>query len=95
MKYWDLRQQAPAAVLPCQEKIYSLDVKDKLLVIATAERYVNIVNLTEPTKFLKTQLSPLNHQTRVISCFSDSSGYGLGSTEGRCAFQYIDPKDAG
>ena len=60
--------------------------------IATAERYVNAVNLTDPTRFFKTQLSPLNHQTRVISCFS--SGWAVGSAEGRCGFQYIDPKDS-
>jgi mRNA export factor len=62
--------------------------------IATAERYVNVVNLTDPTRFFKTQLSPLGHQTRVISCFIDSSGWAVGSNEGRCGFQYIDPKDA-
>lgn len=95
VKYWDLRQPTAAASLSCQDKVYSLDVKDKLLVIATAERYIHIVNLTEPTKFCKSQLSGLNHQTRVVSCFIDSSGYGIGSTEGRCSFQYVEPKGAG
>jgi mRNA export factor len=95
VKYWDLRQATPAGTLSCQDKVYSLDVKDKLLVIATAERHIDVVNLTEPTKFFKTHLSGLNYQTRVVSCFIDSSGYGIGSTEGRCSFQHVDPKDAG
>mgnify|MGYP001571358370 FL=1 len=35
-------------------------------------------------------------QTRVVACFTDGTGYALGSVEGRCAIQYIDDsKSAG
>lgn len=94
VKYWDLRQATPAATLSCQDRVYSLDVRKDLLVIATAERHINVVNLTEPNRIFKTHLSGLNHQTRVVSCFIDSSGYGIGSTEGRCSFQYVDTRHA-
>jgi mRNA export factor len=94
VKYWDLRQKTPVATLQCQERVYTLDVKDKLLVIGTADRYINVVNLNEPTKFYKTLQSPLKWQTRVVSCFTDASGFAVGSIEGRCAIQYVEEKDS-
>ena len=93
VKYWDLRQSTAVATLTCQERVYTLDVRDKLMVIGTADRYINIVNLSEPTKFYKAMQSPLKWQTRVVSCFTDSSGFAVGSIEGRCAIQYVEEKD--
>ena len=95
VKFWDLRQSTPVGSLDCRERVYSMDVKDNLLVIGTAERHVHIVNLQNPTTFHKTIQSPLKQQTRVVSCLTDASGFAIGSTEGRCAFQYLDQKDAG
>jgi mRNA export factor len=94
VKYWDLRSSTPAASIPCQERVYAMDVKDKLLVIATAERHVNVVNLDDPGKFFKTMQSPLKHQTRAVSCFKEANGFMIGSIEGRCAFQYINEKES-
>ena len=95
VRYWDLRAQQAVATLQCQDRVYSVDSKRALLVVATADRYINIVNLAEPQKIFKTLQSPLKWQTRVVSCFTDAQGYGIGSIEGRCAMQYVDDKDAG
>ena len=95
VKYWDLRTPKPIASLDCQERVYSVDAKNKLLVIGTADRYINIVDLNNPTKFYKTLQSPLKWQTRVVTCFTDASGFAVGSIEGRCAIQYVEDKDAG
>ena len=94
VKYWDLRQQAPVVTLNCQERVYTLDVRDKLLVIGTADRYIDIVNLDKPDAFYKSIQSPLKFQTRVVSCFTDAMGFAVGSIEGRCAIQYVEDKDA-
>ncbi|KAI9835832.1 MAG: RNA export factor gle2 [Sclerophora amabilis] len=93
VKYWDLRSPNPVASLECQERVYTLDVRDKLMVIGTAERFINVVNLNEPQKFYKTIQSPLKWQTRVVSCFTDATGFAVGSIEGRCAMQYVEDKD--
>lgn len=95
VKYWDMRQQQPAGVLNCQERVYTMDVRDNLLVVGTADRYINVVDLKNPTKFYKTMQSPLKWQTRVVSCFTDSAGFAIGSIEGRCAIQYVEDKDSG
>jgi len=94
VKYWDLRAQTPAGSIACQDRVYAMDVRDKLLVIGTADRYINVVNLNDPFKFYKTMQSPLKWQTRVVSCFTDASGFAVGSIEGRCAIQYVEEKDA-
>jgi len=93
VKYWDLRQQTPAATLACQDRVYTMDVRDKLLVIGTAERWCNVVNLDNPGTIYKSLQSPLKWQTRVVSCFADASGFAIGSIEGRCAIQYVEEKD--
>lgn len=94
VKYWDLTAadpRQPMGQLQCQERVYSMDVKNnQLLVIATAERHIHIVNLQDPIKIHKTISSPLKWQTRVVSCFSDATGFAVGSIEGRCAIQYVD-----
>ncbi|KAI4162564.1 MAG: hypothetical protein LQ342_003795 [Letrouitia transgressa] len=94
IKYWDLRQSTAVASVQCQERVYSIDVMNTLLVVATADRYIDIVNLSEPTKFYKTMQSPLKWQTRVVTCFNDGSGFAVGSIEGRCAIQYVEEKDS-
>ncbi|KAF2872485.1 WD40-repeat-containing domain protein [Massariosphaeria phaeospora] len=93
VKYWDLQTANPVATLQCAERVYSMDVKDHLLVVATAERHIHMVNLNDPSKIYKTITSPLKWQTRVVSCFADASGFAVGSIEGRCAIQYVEDKD--
>jgi len=93
IKYWDLRQSTPVGTVQCQERVYTMDIKDSLLVIGTADRYCNIVNLNDPMKFYKTVQSSLKWQTRVVSCFTDATGFAIGSIEGRCAIQYVEEKD--
>ncbi|KAH8821008.1 WD40-repeat-containing domain protein [Xylogone sp. PMI_703] len=94
IKYWDLRTPNPVATVTCQERVYTMDVKDKLLVVGTADRYINVINLNEPQKFYKSIQSPLKWQTRVVSCFADATGFAVGSIEGRCAIQYVEEKDS-
>ena len=94
IKYWDLRSQTPVGSVACQERVYSMDVRNSLLVVGTADRYINVINLQDPLKFYKTLQSPLKWQTKVVSCFTDASGFAIGSIEGRCAIQYVEDKDS-
>ncbi|RYP50245.1 hypothetical protein DL768_004182 [Monosporascus sp. mg162] len=94
VSFWDMRQQTPLAALACKERVYSMDAKAQLLVIATAERHVHLVDLRNPTTFLRTTESPLRHQTRAATVFPDGKGWGLASIEGRCAIVALDEKDS-
>lgn len=94
VKYWDLRSDKPVGGLECKERVYSMDVRnDNMLVVGTAERWIQVVDIRNPNTFFKTIQSPLKWQTRVVSCFTDGTGYAVGSIEGRCAIQYVDDKD--
>jgi mRNA export factor len=93
IKYWDLRQQQPVGAVQCQERVYVMDVRDSLLVVGCAERYLDVINLQDPFKIYKVISSPLKWQTRVVSCFLDGAGFAMGSIEGRCAMQYIEERD--
>lgn len=93
VKFWDLQGSEPVGTLNATERVYSMDVKNQLLVVATAERHIHMINLADPTKIYKTITSPLKWQTRVVSCFSDATGFAVGSIEGRCAIQYVEDKD--
>jgi len=95
IKYWDLRQQSPVASLTCPDRVYTMDLRSKLLVVGMAERHISVVNLDNPTAWFKPITSPLKWQTRVVSCFLDATGFAIGSIEGRCAMQHIDDKDQG
>ncbi|KAI1807395.1 WD40-repeat-containing domain protein [Daldinia bambusicola] len=90
VKFWDLRQQGPVASLTCDERVYSMDSKSLLLVVATAERRIHLVDLRNPTVFSQSLDSPLKHQTKVVTAFPDGTGWATGSIEGRVAMNAVD-----
>ncbi|KDE04671.1 Poly(A)+ RNA export protein [Microbotryum lychnidis-dioicae p1A1 Lamole] len=92
IKYWDLRTPNPVGAVQLAERCYTMDVRGNLMVVGTAERKIQIINLQSPTTVFKTLDSPLRWQTRVVSCFPDASGYALGTIEGRVAIQHLDEK---
>lgn len=67
-----------------------MDVMRQVLVAATAERHMVIVNLANPGTIFKQVESPLKWQTRTVACFPDGTGYAIGSIEGRVGIQYVD-----
>ncbi|EJD48893.1 WD40 repeat-like protein [Auricularia subglabra TFB-10046 SS5] len=93
LKYWDLRSPNPVSTVTLPERCYTLDVQYPLMVVGTAERHIQIFNLTNPTTAFRTIQSPLKWQTRVVSCFPAANGFAVGSIEGRVAIQYVDDKD--
>ncbi|THH19820.1 hypothetical protein EW146_g1425 [Bondarzewia mesenterica] len=96
LKYWDLRTANPITTVQLPERCYTFDVVYPLLVVGTAEKHIQIFNLSSsPTTPFKTVISPLKWQTRVVSCFPTSNGFTIGRVEGRVAIQYVDDKDAG
>lgn len=53
LQYWDIRSQNPVSSVTLPERCYSLDVSYPLMVVATAERHIQIFNLTTPTAAYK------------------------------------------
>lgn len=93
LKYWDMRSPQPISVLAMPERVYCMDLSQKLLVVGCAERHICIVDLTNPQQIFKQLLSPLKFQTRTVACYPQGTGYAVASIEARCAIQYIDEQD--
>ena len=83
LKYWDLRSPGPVASVALPERAYSMDLCKGHIVVGCAERHLAFVSLSSPGQLYKQSLTNLKWQTRVVSCYSNSEGYALGSIEGR------------
>ncbi|KAI8968025.1 WD40-repeat-containing domain protein [Mycotypha africana] len=94
IRYWDTRSPTPVGTVQLPERCYSLDSKGPLMVVGTAEKHLCIFDLNNPTVIFKNIASPLKWQTRVVSCFSDSKGFAVGSIEGRVGIQYVEDRDS-
>mmetsp|Transcript_16791 Transcript_16791/g.23359 ORF Transcript_16791/g.23359 Transcript_16791/m.23359 type:complete len:329 (-) Transcript_16791:43-1029(-) len=95
LKYWDARSPNPVHSQNLPERVYSMDVKSPLCVVATADRQIVIFDMRKPNVEFKRIQSPLKFQSRTISCFMDKTGFALGSIEGRVAIHHVEDKDAG
>lgn len=92
LKYWDLRSPSAIGAVALPERCYAMDVSGDLLVVATAERSICIINLNSPMQIYKTIASPLKWQTRTVSCYHNGSGFAVGSIEGRVGLQWVEEK---
>lgn len=90
LRYWDTRSPSPALSVNLPERCYGLSVTHPLLVVATAERHIQVYNLANPQTVYKQIQSPLKYQTRCVAAFPDASGYLVGSIEGRVAVQHVE-----
>jgi mRNA export factor len=76
-------------VIDLPERVYAMDVRDNLLVVGTAGRHVIAYDCTGQPREAVRKESPLKFQTRCITCFPDSTGFAIGSIEGRVGIHYL------
>jgi len=92
VRVWDPRIQGTSVgSFQAEEKVYTMSLKDELLVVGTAERKIiawDVRNMTIP---LQKRDSLLKYQTRCLRVFPNKQGYVLGSIEGRVSVEYLDP----
>jgi len=91
LKFWDVRQPKMILSHTLSEKVSCMDVKYPLCAVATEDKKVTVFNLEQPQNPFKQLDTQLKLQTRSISCFSDKSGFTVGSIEGRVRVEYINP----
>ncbi|KXX73074.1 Nucleoporin GLE2 [Madurella mycetomatis] len=91
LRYWDLRQPSHAAIgnVPLSERVYAMDAASGLLVAATADRKVHLVDLRGGS-VTKTLDAPLKHQPTTASVSADGSRWAVSGIEGRVAAQAVD-----
>jgi mRNA export factor len=89
-KFWDARSPNPAGEFTMPDRVYDMDVRGSLMVVATANRHVIIYDVSgaQPHEHSRKE-SPLKYTTRCVSCFPDQTGFAIGSIEGRVGIQYV------
>jgi mRNA export factor len=89
LKFWDCRSPNPAGVLDLPERVYDMDARDDLLVVATANRQIVAYDVSGQPREHSRKDSPLKFQSRCITAFPDRAGFAVGSIEGRVAIHYL------
>ena len=96
VKYWDVRTpsgQAQASVA-VSDRVYAMDLKGPVLVVATADKKLTVFDLRKPTVPFRAPFeSPLKFQSRCVSIFPNQEGFAVGSIEGRVGIQHLLDKD--
>lgn len=91
VKLWDTREKECVGTFEQNNgKVYSMDVVDEKLVVATSDRKVLIWDLRNLKNYLMRRESSLKYQTRAIRIFPNKDGYVMSSIEGRVAVEYFD-----
>lgn len=85
LKYWDLSKQSnnPVMSVDLPERVYCMDYKDGMLVVGCADKKIRVYDVRNPSNCAKEIKTTLKHQFRCISLFHDSTGFAVGSIEGR------------
>ncbi|EPZ32913.1 budding uninhibited by benzimidazoles 3 [Rozella allomycis CSF55] len=86
----DQRTKSDTTFVNVSERVYSLDTIDNILVVASANRFVDIFDLRNCQTPMQRRESSLKHQTRCIKLFPNSEGYVISSIEGRVGVEFID-----
>lgn len=83
LNFWDGRTPNPVGAIDLPDKCYDIDVRENLMVVATADKQVLVYDVSgQPREHARVK-SPLKYQTRSVRCFPDMSGFAIGSIEGR------------
>ncbi|KAF2742264.1 mitotic checkpoint protein-like protein BUB3 [Sporormia fimetaria CBS 119925] len=100
----DLETPGEFAVVRVESKVFSLSVSATKLVVAMANRAVNIYELDALKKAAgrggEAQVEPwqkressMKYMTRAVSCMPNDDGYASSSIEGRVAVEWFDPSE--
>lgn len=90
IQFYDVRNKdAFVSSTKCDGKVFGMDVRSHLAVVATSERKVSVYDLRQSKQPVETYESLLKYQTRCISIFPSLDGYVIGSIEGRVALDFF------
>ncbi len=95
IKYWDVRAPTgkPMGSVAASDKIYAMDARSPLLVVGTADKKLRVYDIRKPTQIFSEKSAQLKHQFRCLATFPDSTGYAVGSIEGRVSIDHIQEAD--
>ena len=101
LRLWDARSpDGPGRCvgkLPLPGRVYAMSTSGKRLVVATADKRIQVYDLRSLRAGAAPQQqreSPLKYQIRTLRCTPDGRGYAASSVEGRVALDYFDDAES-
>ncbi|KAL0089480.1 WD40-repeat-containing domain protein [Phycomyces blakesleeanus] len=96
LKVWDPRLEEKKAeikkvILP--QKVFSMDTKNNILVVAMANRQVHVYDVRNMDAPLYTRETSLKYMLKSIRCMPNGEGYACASIEGRVALEFFDTSE--
>lgn len=82
LKFWDLKSTTPIHTIRLPGKVYAMDLKDGLLVVALSDRSVityDMANINQPT-VIPTRLA---YSIRSVACHKDFDSFAVGGIEAK------------
>ncbi|CAE7876710.1 rae1 [Symbiodinium necroappetens] len=93
LRFWSPQQPQPVNTVQLPDRVFAMDVKPPLIVVALADRQMLTFDLSEGASSLRTpstsMYSALKMQTRAVCCFPSRAGYAAGGIEGRCSIKNL------
>ncbi|KAH3767776.1 mitotic checkpoint protein BUB3 [Pelomyxa schiedti] len=90
VKFWDTRDSNCIKTINQSQKVYSMSGSPNKLVVGTAGRLINIVDMRTLSEESRRE-SALRYQTRCVRIYPDERGFSVSSIEGRVAMEFFDP----
>ncbi|OLP92511.1 Poly(A)+ RNA export protein [Symbiodinium microadriaticum] len=93
LRFWSPQQPQPVNTVQLPDRVFAMDVKPPLIVVALADRQMLTFDLSQGASSLRTpstsMYSALKMQTRAVCCFPSRAGYAAGGIEGRCSVKNL------
>ena len=101
LRLWDARAAdgsgRQVGKLPLPGRVYAMASSNKRLVVATADKRIQIYDLRSlraGAAPMQQRESPLKYQIRTLRCMPDGRGYAASSVEGRVALDFFDDAES-
>ncbi len=89
VRYWDGRSPNSVGHVGVPERVYSMDTRGPLLVVALAARQVLVYDVRKPQEPFRQRYSALKYQTRAVATFPDSMGYAVAGVDGKASIEHV------
>ncbi|KAI9025822.1 mitotic checkpoint protein BUB3-like protein [Phycomyces nitens] len=95
LRVWDPRsaEKTETKKVNLPQKVFSMDMKDNILVVAMANRQVHVYDVRNMDGPLYTRETSLKYMLKSIRCMPNGEGYACSSIEGRVALEFFDTSD--
>ncbi|KAI8968399.1 mitotic checkpoint protein BUB3-like protein [Mycotypha africana] len=87
---WNASMKKKSHEVSVKHKIFSMDLRNKILVVATSQRKVFVYKTDDMSEVWQERETGLKYMLRCIRLMPNGAGFACSSIEGRVAFEFFD-----